>query len=418
MDSEPDNQTSLALPELLVPAGSISKLRVALAYGADAVYVGACGFSMRPDEASMTVDQLRGAVDYTHELRKRIYVAVNIMMFDDDIARFRQWLKDSADIAIDAMIVGDAGALASVCELRPSMPVHISTQMSTANAAAATAWCDAGASRIVLARECGFEQIRQIASGTEIEVETFVHGAMCMAISGRCLISATLCGKSASRGVCKHSCRWEWNLVEESRPGQSFPVQETDHGTVLLGSSDLCLLQHLPELVSSGVAALKIEGRMKGEHYIATVTRVYRAALDKYASDPDGFSVDPEWLAELEAVSHRPYSTGFAFGYSADRPESLQAENVVLSSCALVGFVKERSGNSHTVIAKNPFEVGEELEWIGPNGGGTVIAASICSEDGDQVSRSQSGTMITVEFAEGATLPQHAMMRRRQSQSV
>jgi len=401
------------LPELLVPAGNRSKLRTALAYGADAVYVGAAGFSMRPDRAAFSPDALSEAVAYTHGHDKRIYVAINTLMFENDIQALDRWLAETAEIPFDAVIVSDPGAMARVQQRRPGLPIHISTQASTSNAPAADFWKRAGATRVVLSRECTLAHAGEIAGKSGVEVEIFVHGAMCVAISGRCLLSAHLCGHSGSRGNCKHSCRWEWQLVEQKHPGEALTVFETGRQTIFLGSKDLCLIDYVPMLVKSGAHALKVEGRMKSDYYVATVTRVYRAALDRYVRDPDGYETDPDWLRELDAVSHRPYSTGFAFEYPHGAPDSLQTHNATVGTSEILGIITRVSGPIHTVNVKNPFSADEHVEWIGPGmTTGSVCVEKIMDAGGTLIPVSQCGTTLSLSFREGCSLPEHAILRR------
>ncbi len=403
----------MQVPELLIPAGSLSKVRAALAYGADAVYVGAPGLSMRPDDVTLDTDAMAEAVTLAHTAGRKLYACVNTLMFEADLPLLTTWLDETRDLPFDALIVADPGAMALVSEHRPDVPVHVSTQMSTANTAAASFWKAAGAKRVVLARECSIADAAAIAQAGDIEVEVFVHGAMCMAISGRCLLSAHLCGKSGSRGECKHSCRWEWQLVEQKRPGEALPVFETGRATFLMGSTDLCLIRHIPLLVESGMESLKVEGRMKSEYYVATIARVYRAALDAYAADPEGYALDPAWLAELDAVSHRPYDEGFAFGYPTDRPRKLQAENILTTTHEMVAIVMGREAAAHRLNVKHPFGVGDTFEWIGPGlTGGTITLASI-ARDGHPIERSHCGTEVAVTFADDTPLPDLAILRRR-----
>lgn len=402
------------LPELLAPAGSLAKVRVALAYGADAVYVGAAGMSMRPDSASLDVDDLRTATAAAHAAGKRLYVAVNTMLFEDDLPPLAEWLTATADIPFDAVIVSDPGAFDRVAHRRPDTRLHISTQAGVANSHAAAFWQRVGAARVVLARECSLAQAREIATVSGIETEIFVHGAMCVAISGRCLLSAHLCGHSASRGNCKHSCRWEWQLVEQKRPGDAIPVFETGRETVLLGSTDLCLIDHIPELVNSGVRSLKIEGRMKSEHYVAAVTRTYRAALDAFAASPETYIPNPAWAAELNAISHRPYATGFAFGYPDHTPASLQTHNRPVSSNELVGVVATSDARTTRIDVRNPFRPGDDLEWIAPGGrGGTLTVGRITDTAGHALNRALCGTIADVQLVTSPDLPPQAILRRR-----
>lgn len=414
----------MKLPELLLPAGNMSKLRMAVAYGADAVYIGAHGLSMRPDESSFAATELIEAVDYTHKHGCKLYVAINTLMYNEDFPVLKKWLQETAEIGFDAVIVSDPGAFSLVREMRPDMELHISTQLSTANSLSASFWKQAGASRIVLAREATLEHASQITAESGVEVEVFVHGAMCVAVSGRCLLSAHLCGKSGARGDCKHSCRWEWDLVEKSRPDEKYSILETGRETILLGSTDLCLIEHIPQLVESGIVSLKVEGRMKSEYYVASVARVYRDALDRYARDKEGFRFDPKWLEELAAVSHRPYATGFAFGYNAEESAALQAHNKPESECDVLGYVDSIDGDTYTVSVKNPFATGEQVEWIGPVSGketetalngGKVEIKTILELSGKVRERSHCGTTVHVTLKDGDSLPQYAVLRRRRS---
>jgi putative protease len=398
-----------------MPAGNLSKLKMALEYGADAVYVGAAGFSMRPDQASFTKADLSDAIDFAHQKNKKIYVGINTLMFQDDLVALRKWLIDTKDLDFDAVIVSDLGAMFLVAELRSDMAIHISTQMSTSNVLAAEYLKKLGAERVVLARECTLGDAKQIASQSAVEVEIFVHGAMCMAISGRCLLSAYLCGTSGSKGQCKHSCRWEWQLVEQKRPGTGFPVFETGKNTIFLGSKDLCLIEHIPLLVESGISSLKVEGRMKSENYVASVAAVYRAALDNYAEDPKGYQFDPAWLDELEAVSHRPYCTGFAFGYPKESPEEMQTHNHPVATCLAVAYIQDSRDGYHNLLVKNQFFAGEELEWIGPGfERGKVTIASIQDDEDNQLEKACCGTKVKVKTHDcSCRLPKFGILRRR-----
>ena len=410
------NRSDVPLPELVLPAGNLRKLEMALAYGADAVYVGAAGFSMRPDGSSFGVEQLATGTEMAHAQGKRIYAGINCLMSESDLDPLAAWLKETRDVPVDAVIVADLGALALVKELRPDLSIHISTQMSTANSQAAAFLGKLGAKRIVLARECSLAEAGTIANDGQTEIEIFVHGAMCVAVSGRCLLSAHLCGHSGSKGACKHSCRWEWQLVEKKRPDESLPMIETERGTIFLGSTDLCLIEHIPELVQSGVQALKIEGRMNSEHYVAVVAQTYRAALDAYAKDPESYALDPTWMEDLDAVSHRPFAPGFAFGYPRERPESLQAHNRAASTHDVVGYVEACSEGLHRIAVKNPFEPGHELEWIAPgNLRGQTSIESITGPNGAPAVRAHGGTTVQARLADAACLAPLTILRRKKS---
>ncbi len=406
----------MIIPELLIPAGTEQKLHVALEYGADAVYVGAAGFSMRPDGASFSIDQLRSSVALTHQYGKRLYVGVNSLIMQSELPALKQWLEETRDIAFDALIVADPATFMLTRQLRPDVEIHISTQMSTANALAAQFWKDAGAQRIILARECSLAETRQITEQDTLPVEIFVHGAMCVAVSGRCLLSAYMTGFNASKGQCKHSCHWQWEVKEAKRPGESYPVVEADNKTIIFSSTDLCLLEHIPALVQSGVASLKVEGRMKSEYYIASITRSYRAALDAYAADPDNYTLKQDWLDDVNSVRHHPYATGFAFGYPTENPAALQASYVDIGTKDYVGIIESINDDSTLVQVKHPFDVGEKLEWIGPQSkGGFVTIGSILDKQNHYVKKAHPGTSVHITIEGDNPLSRFSILRRNKT---
>lgn len=396
-------------PELLAPAGDLRRVRLSFEYGADAVYAGAAGFSLRPDHAALTLAQLREGVLLAAQRGKKFYAAANIMCFDEDMHAATAWLEEARGIGLTGLIVGDAGLFALARRIAPELPLHISTQMGVANTGAARFWADAGAQRVILARECTFAQTKEIVEQSGVEVEVFVHGAMCTAVSGRCLLSAHLAGSSGARGECKNACRWEYQLVEEKRPGDVIPVFEDGRGTILLGSRDLCLIEHIPEVVGLGCASLKIEGRMKGEYYVAAVVRAYRRAIDAYCADPAGYRFDPHWLEELKTMSHRPFTTGFAFGYTTVQGVQMQTHNRHLSTCEFCGAVDEGG----LLLVKNPFRAGKPLEYFTPDGRtGEVVPARLVTQDGEERELAHPGTVLRLADA-GIDLPPWSMLRRR-----
>lgn len=404
---------TIQLPELLIPAGTFRKLQVAIEYGADAVYVGAAGFSMRPDQSAFDANGLEEAVDYTHQKQKRIYVGINSLIMQEEMSALQVFLQETKHIPFDALIVADPGALMLVRQIRHDVEIHISTQMSTANTLAAKFWKEAGASRVVLARECTLDETQRITEESELPVEIFVHGTMCMAISGRCLLSAYTTGHDASKGDCKNTCRWQWEVSESKRPNESFPVLQTEKNTVIFSSKDLCLLEHIPAVVQSGAASLKIEGRMKSEYYVGAVTRAYRAALDSYASDPGHFVVDPSWIVDVNSVRHHPYSSGFAFGYPHEAPETLQSPKAEPGTYQFVGIIKDVVDQAYLIDMKNPVVVNETLEWIGPGSkSGTARIASITDVKGKPLERANPGSQVYIKLADDISLSKHYLFRR------
>ncbi|MRR34635.1 U32 family peptidase [bacterium] len=354
----------MKIPELLAPAGNFEKLRMAVHYGADAVYLGGEGFSLRNLADNFTLDQLAQAVQYAHERGVKVYLATNIFPGNADLDGMRRYLEQVRDIPLDACIVADPGVLDMVREISPQRALHLSTQANTTNWRSARFWEGHGVSRINLAREMTLAEIREFRERVGIELEVFVHGAMCISYSGRCLLSSVMTGRDANRGECAHPCRWGYAIVEEQRPGRYFPVLEEGKGTFIFNSRDLCLLEHLPELVESGVDSLKIEGRMKGAHYVASVVRVYREALDRYREDPGGYRMQAEWLDELGKISHRGYTTGFLFGQPGE--DDREYDSSYLRSHEFVGLVSEVGEEGELVVeVRNRIRSGDELEFIG-----------------------------------------------------
>lgn len=352
-------------PELLAPAGNLEKLETALLYGADAVYVGGEHFGLRAQADNFTLEQLARARDLTRRLNRRLYLTLNAYLAPGEMDACADYVERLRDLELDAYIVADPGVLALVRAIDPERELHLSTQANTTNAEAIRFWAGAGVKRVNLARELSLEEIRAVRKATEAELEVFVHGAMCVAYSGRCLLSAALTGRGANRGLCTQPCRWSYALMEKTRPGRYFSLEQDERGSYLLNSRDLCLLDQLPLLVEAGIDSLKIEGRMKSRYYVAAVTRVYREALDRYVENPDLWRPLADWQRELESVSHRPYSTGFFLG--RDEPQLQPEDGGYIRHCDFVGEVVEveKDGRGE-VVGRNRFFPGEVLELIGP----------------------------------------------------
>jgi len=369
--------------ELLCPAGDMECLRAALRFGADAVYVGGPQLQLRAANAGFSMDALAQAVKETHALGRRLYVTVNAFPTNDELEALGDYAQGLFALGVDAAIVADLGAVAVMRKAAPNLPIHISSQSNCLNWAAATAWYELGASRVVLAREMTLEQIGQLRAHTPaaLELEAFVHGAMCMAWSGRCMISAYLTGRSANRGGCTQSCRWRYHLVEEKRPGEFFPVEEDDRGTTILSSHDLNCLDFLDQIAAAGVTSFKIEGRMKSPYYVATVTNAYRQRLDGLANGP----ASSEFLAllqrELDAVSHRTYASGFYFGQMRRHATD---DGVYRQDCVFAGVVMERLDSGRVRIQlRNPIHRGDVLEVLSPGSlGRTLLAEGLTTPDG------------------------------------
>lgn len=353
--------------ELLSPAGDFKRLRLAAKFGADAVYCAGSMFGMRTNPSNLNGNELKEAVELVHSQNKKIYITCNTLPRNDEIPFLPDFLKYAQDIGVDAFIIADMGVLEAAKKYAPNVDVHISTQAGIVNYASANAFYDMGATRIVTARELSLDEIKTIRDkcNPKLEIEAFVHGAMCMSFSGRCTLSNYLTGRDANRGDCAQPCRWKYYLMEEKRPGEYFPINEEKEGAYIFNSRDLCMIEHIPELVDAGIDSFKIEGRAKSEYYTAMVTYAYRAAIDEYLKNPSADFVLPDWIkGEVDKISHRKYTTGFYFGpiqngQVTDNGGYERAWDV----CAVY---KSCENGKLTVEQRNRFFDGEELEVVEP----------------------------------------------------
>ena len=354
--------------ELLAPAGNLEKLKAALIYGADAVYVGGREFSLRAFGDNFNDDDLIAGVEFTHALGKKIYATVNVFAHNDDLDRLEDYIAFLDRIGIDALLISDLGVFSIAKSIVRRAELHISTQANTTNWRAVNAWQELGASRIVLARELSFDEIRSIAEHSNAELEMFIHGAMCLSYSGRCWLSHYLTGRDGNQGKCTHSCRWKYALVEEKRPNEYFPIGEDSRGAYVMNSKDLCLLPCLDKVLASGVSSLKIEGRMKSVHYVASTVKVYREAIDAYFDDPEHFAIRAEWIEELEKTAHRPFTTGF---FVEDRDGTMISDRSKSERTSeFLGIVREYDPISGEAIVeqRGKIEVGRVIEILLPRG--------------------------------------------------
>lgn len=389
-------------PELLAPAGDPEKLEAALRFGADAVYLGGQNFGLRAAAGNFEQDALADAIDLTHRYGKKLYLTLNAYTRPAEFPHLAAWLEELRPTDIDAYIVADPGVLALIRQIDPQRPLHLSTQANTTNAAAANLWQQLGVNRVNLARELTLAEIAAIRSETTVDLEVFVHGAMCMSYSGRCLLSAALNQRSANQGACTQPCRWKYALVEETRPNEFMAIEEDERGTYLMNSRDLCLAEHLPSLINAGIDSLKIEGRMKSVYYVAAVTRVYRAALDAYAADPTGWHYAPLWRGELDKVSHRPYDSGFLFAGSDARIHA--SDSRYRRACDFVGTVEEvLADGSGWIGARNRFFSGEILEILGPKmRQREFVVIEVTNGDNETVNPIQPNARIRMPLPKGA----------------
>lgn len=393
----------LMVPELLAPAGNLEKLKTALRFGADAVYCGIEQFSLRALAGNLTLEELSEGCEVAHSLGKRVYLTLNAFLRPGEEVAARELLEALLPVQVDAYILADPGMLHLVQQVDPEREIHLSTQANTTNALSAHFWQSQGVKRLNLARELSLKELAAIGSAADLELEVFVHGAMCMAYSGRCLLSAGLSGRSANSGTCSHPCRWQYSLQEESRPGEFFPIEEDDRGTYIFNSRDLCLIDHLPELINAGVDSLKIEGRMKSLYYVAAVTRVYRAALDAWQDNPENFTSDPQWRRELEAVSHRPYGTGFLF--EQDHAFVNAEDSHYLRDCDFVGLVKAQGESGDWLVeGRNRFQTGDCIELIGPQmHQSELVFTEAVNEAGETVTTVQPNALVRMALPEGTS---------------
>lgn len=358
----------LKKPELLAPAGDLEKLKVAILYGADAVYIGGKEFGLRKYAGNFDFDEMKDGLDFAHKYGKKVYLTANIFARNEDVKKIDEFFDIVKELDFDGIIVSDLGIFKKAKKL--GIPVHISTQANTTNFESANFWYELGAKRIVLARELSLEEIKEIRQNTppDLELEAFVHGAVCISYSGRCFLSAYMTYRDANRGECAHPCRYKYYVMEEKRPGQYFEVFEDVDGTYIFNSKDLCMVEYIDRLVGAGIDAFKIEGRMKSSFYVGTVVSVYRKAIDKYLQDPENFRPDPEWQEEIAKCSHRSYTTNFYFG-KPDHDDYKFESSKYVREYEFVGIVKEVLDDNFAIVEqRNRFFKDDVVEVMLPDG--------------------------------------------------
>lgn len=358
-------------PELLAPAGNLDKLKIAFKYGADAVYIGGEEFSLRVAADNFTNDEIKEGLEFAKKLNKKVYLTANIIPHNDDIDKYAKFLKEVSDFGLDAVILSDLGMFQVTKEVAPNMEIHISTQANNTNYKSADTWYKLGAKRVILAREMSLDEIGEIRRRTnpDLELEAFVHGAMCISYSGRCLLSNYMSGRDGNGGACAHPCRWKYYLMEEKRPGEYMPVYENERGTYIYNSKDLCMIDHVDKLINSGLTSFKIEGRVKSEFYVATVIAAYRKAIDSYLENPNKWEPDPKLREELSKVSHREYTTGFYFGKPGGNEQRYEGSSYI-REYDMVGVSVDWDKETGLVklIQKNRFFKGDEVEFLCTDG--------------------------------------------------
>ncbi|MBN1044807.1 MULTISPECIES: U32 family peptidase [unclassified Clostridium] len=355
-------------PEILAPAGNLEKLKIAIDFGADAVYLGGGKLNLRAFSNNFTNEEMAEGIKYCHDRDKKVYVTLNVFARNPDLKGAGEYIKSLYDLGVDAIIVADPSLIAIAKEAAPDLELHLSTQANTVNWVATKFWHDLGVKRVVLARELTFNEIRTITSNIpeDCDIEAFVHGSMCIAYSGRCLISNYMLGRDSNKGVCSNACRYKYHLMEETRPGEYYPVVEDENGTYIMNSKDLCMINYIPELVQSGIYSFKIEGRMKSEFYVASVVKAYREALDAYWEDPENYKFKEEWMDTLNKISHRKYHTGFFLGKMG---EQNYEESSYVRDYDIVGMVKSYDPETKiaTILQKNRVFENDEVEVLRPH---------------------------------------------------
>ena len=360
-------------PELLIPASSLEVLKTAVAFGADAVYIGGEAFGLRAKAKNFSMEEMQEGIAFAHAHHKKVYVTANILAHNEDLPGIEAYFHELAGMpeCPDALIISDPGVFQIAKKVCPQIDIHISTQANNVNYGTFLFWHSMGAKRVVSGRELSLSELKEIRAhiADELEIETFVHGAMCISYSGRCLLSNFLTGRDANRGACTHPCRWKYYLMEETRPGEYFPVEENDRGTYIFNSKDLCMIEHIPDLLDAGIDSFKIEGRMKTALYVAVVARTYRKAIDDYLESPEKYAANMSWYREqIESCTYRPFTTGFFYG-KPGTDSQIYDSNTYIKEYTYLGIVQESSREGCCLIhQRNKFSVGETVEIMKPNG--------------------------------------------------
>ena len=376
-------------PELLVPASSLEVLKVAVIFGADAVYIGGEVFGLRAKAKNFSMEDMKEGVEFAHEHGVKVYVTANILAHNQDLEGVRAYFAELKEIGPDALIISDPGVYRIAMEVCPEIERHISTQANNTNYGTYQFWYEQGAKRVVTARELSLAEIKEIREHIpeEMEIETFIHGAMCISYSGRCLLSNYFTGRDANQGACTHPCRWKYAVVEESRPGEYLPVYENERGTYIFNSKDLCMIEHIPDLLDAGIDSYKIEGRMKTALYVATVARTYRKAIDDYLEDPAKYQANMSWYQEqIAGCTYRKFTTGFFYGKPSEEAQ-IYDNNTYEKGYTYLGFAEAVDERGYVQITqRNKFTVGEMIEIMKPDGTNLLVPVkAIYDEEGNSV---------------------------------
>lgn len=403
-------------PELLIPASSLEVLKTAVIFGADAVYIGGEAFGLRAKAKNFSMEEMKEGIAFAHEHDVKVYVTANILAHNYDLDGVRTYFKELKEIGPDGLIIADPAIFEIAKEVCPEIERHISTQANNTNYGTFQFWYKQGASRVVTARELSLEEIKEIRANIpeDMEIETFVHGAMCISYSGRCLLSNFMVGRDANQGACTHPCRWKYSIVEETRPGEVMPVFENERGTYIFNSKDLCMIEHIPELIDAGVDSLKVEGRMKTALYVATVARTYRKAIDDYQKDPKLYEQNMPWyLDQISNCTYRQFTTGFFFGKPNEEAQ-IYDNNTYVKEYTYLGIIGEEKDGTYRIEQRNKFSVGETIEVMKPNGDNVEVTVKrILTEDGvEQESAPHPKQVLYVDL--GMEVDKYDILRRQE----
>ena len=373
-------------PELLIPASSLEVLKVAVMFGADAVYIGGEAFGLRANAKNFSKEDMIEGIDFAHKHGVKVFVTANILAHNSDLDGVREYMQELKEIKPDALIIADPAIFTIAKEVCPEIEIHISTQANNTHYGTFKFWHGLGAKRVVTARELSLKEIKEIRDNIpeDLEIETFIHGAMCISYSGRCLLSSFMAGRDANKGACTHPCRWKYAVMEESRPGEYMPVYENERGTYIFNSKDLCMIEHIPEMMESGIDSFKVEGRMKTALYVATVARTYRMAINDYKKSPDYYRERiPFYKSEIAKCTYRQYTTGFFFG-KPDENTQIYDSNTYVKEYTYLGLIEGKNENGYKITQRNKFTVGEKIEVMKPNGENIEVEVKgIYTEDGE-----------------------------------
>ena len=406
----------MRVPELLIPASSLEVLKTAVIFGADAVYIGGEAFGLRAKAKNFSMEDMKEGIQFAHEHNVRVYVTANILAHNGDLPGVEEYFKELKEIGPDALIISDPGVFMIAKRVCPEIEIHISTQANNTNYGTYRFWHELGAKRVVSARELSMKEIKEIRSNIpdDLEIETFVHGAMCISYSGRCLLSNYFTGRDANQGACTHPCRWKYAVMEESRPGEYLPVYENERGTYIFNSKDLCMIGHIPDLIDAGIDSFKIEGRMKTALYVATVARTYRKAIDDYLKDPVLYEKNMPWyLDQISNCTYRQFTTGFFYG-KPDSEAQIYDSNTYVKEYTYLGIVGGSNAEGlYRIEQRNKFSVGETIEIMKPNGDNKAKVLRIVNEEGgEQESAPHPKQVLYIDL--GVPMEQYDILRRKE----